>query len=191
MNFNKVIFIALVLTVLVFAYSGFGLAFPGNGGGWMMNHFNGYGYSDNLQQDYDPLDLEDQQREALGEEREVYMDKRIELQTELREINFELREILLLDGTDEEIANLKNKINILQTDLLNLETNYWQGIGEILTVEQIEELKGLFEDRDSNDSYTWGPVMGGFRRHRMDGRGFNPGARAQSFTNNSLCPFGF
>ncbi len=191
MKFKKFIFVALILTVLVLTVSGFGFAFSGNGGRGMMNHFNAYGYYDGTQQNYNPLDLDDQQRETLRVEREEYMDKRIELQVELREINFELRELLILGGTDEEIANLKIEINILQTDLLNVRTDYWQDIQEFLTVDQIEKVKGLFEEQESNDSYTREPAMGGFRRHGMAGRGFNPSARNQSFSNNSLCPFAF
>ncbi len=116
----------------------------------------------------------------------------VEMQTELRNFNLELRELLVSDKPDEDIANIKNKINMVQNNLLDLKTDYWLGLGEVLTEEQIEQAKELFVNQEDGVTYPRGGMrMYGFREQRMHGRGFYGGGRSQMFPNSRMCPFGF
>lgn len=192
MKYNKLIIGGMVLALLVVAFSSSGFAFAGFGHGRMMYNNVHPGFNEN-QQAANPLNLTEEQRDILREERDIFVDERLEMQTELRNLNLELRELLVSDGTDEDIANIKNKINILQNNLLDLKTDYWLGLGEVLTEEQIEQAKELFVNQEDGATYPRGPGMGmyGFRGQRMLGSGFNGGGRSQMFPNSRICPFEF
>ena len=194
MKNNKLILAVLIFGLMTLTFSSTGFAFPGNGWRGMMNFHMGSGYSNNVQEDYNPLDLNEEQQELLKERREEFIDKYMELDKEMHELNLELIDLIMSNSKDEDIDTMKGKITTLQNNLLDIRTEYWKGLQVVLTNEQLEELNNIFKNRESKSTYYEGSGMGihGFWGGRMKaGRNFYPGMRYQFSPNSFGCPFGF
>jgi len=146
---KKIISMVMVLALLVVGFSLSSEAFggpqsKGNVGGAYGNKGNYNNVSQQYEGNYNnPLDLDDEQLEQIEEIREDFFENRENLQEKLQENNYELRQALLNNENEEVIANLRTKINNLQSDINNQRVNYWGKIQNVLTDNQLEELKSL------------------------------------------------
>jgi Spy/CpxP family protein refolding chaperone len=177
---KKIISVVMVFSLMVVGMSLTSKAFGGHngmmGGPGYNNQSNGYqrpyhngqqygGYSSN------PLDLSEEQQDKITDIREKFFEKSIELNEQLQEVNWNLREMIYKNGTSEEITNLRNKMNNLQIELDNLRINYWEDLKEKLTKEQLEKLSE-FQSEENEQGY--GPYQNrGFGQQRMMGPGFS------------------
>lgn len=143
---KKVISYVLVLGLLV---AGFSMTTSAFGGSHHERGFNqnrqvsakvGTNYNAN------PLELTEEQLDELGDIRDDFFDKREDKREELQETNFDLRELLLNDGSDEKVASHRTKLNNLQSDINNLRINYWKDVKNVLNEEQIAEMNKLQEE---------------------------------------------
>lgn len=194
MKYSKFILSVLAFSLIVLTFSSAVFAFPGYDRRGMMNYHMGYGYYNKVYEEYNPLDLTEEQQEILSEKREGLIDNYIELGKELRELNIELRALIISNSDDEDIATLKDKINSLQNDLVDIKSDYWKRLQEVLSDEQLEKLDDIFKDIENESFYPVGPGMRtpGFWGGRMPaGRGFYPGGRYRLAPNSFVCPFGF
>lgn len=136
MKIKKIVTVVLVLSLVVVGFSSMGIAY----GGFARR---GFGQHLRIRQKefFDELDLSDEQTEVLSSIKEEFFTERIKLQEELRELNRELTKLILSDATTEEIAGIRNKINILQNNMLDIKTNHLEDLKENLTEKQLEIVK--------------------------------------------------
>ena len=163
---KKILSIVMVLALLVVGFSFSSEAFggpqgKGNVGGAYGNKGNYQGNYSNPSQQYEgnynnPLDLDEGQLEQMEEIREDFFESREKLQEELQEVNYELRQSLLNNENEEVIANLRTKINNLQSDINNQRVSYWEKIQNILTDTQLEELKDLENEYGAKGNFGRG-----------------------------------
>lgn len=132
---KKLISGLLVLSLIVVGISSVGFAFGGPGG-----KFNSGGPYYNQQVYNNPLDLTEEQEEKLEDLYEDFFDRREDIIDELRDKNDDLRE-LVLNETSNNITGLKDEIEKLQNQLLNLRIEHWNELKNILTSEQLEKLE--------------------------------------------------
>jgi len=143
---KKIISMILVLGLLVTGFSLSIDAFGGpKGGNNGVQTTKGYNQNDVQRNFYNnPLDLDDSQMEKMNEARNDFFEKREDLQSELQGLNSELKELVMENADDEEIATIRTKINNLQSELENSRVNYWNQVKNILTEEQIAEMNNNF-----------------------------------------------
>lgn len=144
------IFAGILILTIVFGSIGIANAFGGPGGNMGYN-----------QQEVNPLNLTEEQENKFEDIQENFWENREEKVEELLETNDDLRELYFENGEKEEIEKLKEKINIIQTELNQLRFNFWDEVRSILTDEQLEEL----EDSYSGIGYN----KHGFSGHRRRG----------------------
>jgi len=137
---KKIITGLMVLSLIVVGGAGVSLAYGGPEGKGMSRMNDQRPYYENRQYQNNPFDLSEEELNEFTEIKEEFFEEREELVNNLRENNRQLRELILSGADDEEIANLRNKINVLQNDVMNMRTEQFTGLKEILSDEQIEEL---------------------------------------------------
>ena len=181
---KKIISTVLVLGLLV---AGFSLSIDAFGG--PQGGPGNKGYNQNRSQvtsDYNnPLDLSEEQIDQMEGIRDDFYSNREELQEKLQETNYELKEVLRENGSDGEVASLRTKINNLQSDITNLRINYWEKVQNVLTDEQVAEMKeleeeygkvgfGMYGGMNSRFGYSdQGNFQGGFGRGVKGNRNYN------------------
>jgi Spy/CpxP family protein refolding chaperone len=140
---KKIITGLLALALIVVIAAGVSMAYGGSGGIGMKRL-----YIENRQYINNPLELSEEEIDKFGEFKEEFFEKRNELTNELRDKNRELSNLILANASDEEISNLRNEINVLQNNLMNIRTDQLNGIKGMLSDEQLEELLDM--DRSAN-----------------------------------------
>lgn len=194
MKLNKKFNVLIFTVVLIFSISIFVLAFPGYGHhrGMNNNYMNQGGYS-NVQPEYNPLNLTDEQIALLREKGREYVDTNIELRQEMRKLNSELRYLITSNESEEEkIVNIQNKISDLQASLLDQRIAHWQQLQEVFTSEQLEIIN-KYRDEEGNryNNFPMGPGMMGYGfQSRGLSKGYRHGMR-NNYNQNNYCPYGF
>ena len=150
----------LIAYLLVFGLvlTGFSMTTSAFGG-----HHHGGGFNQNRRdEDYNrnPLDLTEEQLDVMDDVRDDFFDEREELGEEMMEANFELRELIINDGSSEKIAELKEEVNRLQTKMNNLRFSFWQEMKEVLSEEQIEEMQDFEEEYNGHRFMGFGMGFG-------------------------------
>lgn len=143
---KKIVVIILVLSLAVLGFSSFSLA---------DGKFN-----------RNPLDLSEEQQATFKELHEEFNQNIREVSAQLREENLQLRELTLTGGTEEEISQVRQKINLLQNQLLTVRTNFWGSLKEILTPEQLQAIEDLEKDFKAGPTRDKWKQKGGFERRR-------------------------
>ncbi len=141
---KKMITALLVFSLIVVGVSTVSSAYNGYGntkGRPFADSQREYNYRQN-----NPLDLTEEQLEKMDTLHNDFFAERDETRENLWEANSQLRELQLNNAGEQEIAELRNKINNLQTELNNLRFNHQENIKNMLTEEQIEELKEFHDD---------------------------------------------
>lgn len=141
---KKILIIALMGLILALGVSSYSLAYGGGsgfrpGGGFMyygMHHGPGY-------QDRNPLNLTEEQKTQLRELQDDHFSQMDDRHQELLDLNNQLREAVLA-GDEELISGLKDKIDSLENELIDFKVNYWRGLQDIMTEEQLLEIEEGF-----------------------------------------------
>ncbi|QTL97168.1 periplasmic heavy metal sensor [Iocasia frigidifontis] len=141
---KKILITALMALILALGVSSYSLAYGGGpafrpGGGFMhygMHHGPGY-------QDRNPLDLTEEQQTQLRELQDEHFSQMEDNHQELFDLNNQLREAVFAGG-EELISGLKDKIGSLENELTDLRVDYWRGLQDILTEEQLLEMEEWF-----------------------------------------------
>ncbi len=190
---KKIITVLMVMTLIFAGVSVVGAArggFYGRGGmgpGYSMGY--GAGYSGNQNH----LDLSDEQQEKLQEINENFFAKRDELREQLWDTNQKLKELVYSDTSAEEVDNLRNQINSLQTEMNNLRFSHNDEIKAVLTEEQLTKFEEYFNGNPGqNNSQSYGPgFMGGPGGYgHMGFRGYGPGSMMGSGNFRGYAPMG-
>lgn len=157
----------MVLGLIVSGISAQTMAFGGHGmmgGGFRGNYYNNQaqpGYN------YQPMDLTEEQEEELAKLRDEYFAKTDELRIELRDINWEMRDLYGEEDSSEEFDLLEEKMNGIYDQLEEIQADHQEKVTAILTEEQLEEL----EENSYGQNFR-GPGMMGYGLGMM---GYGPG----------------
>ncbi|MTI59890.1 MAG: hypothetical protein FH762_07875 [Firmicutes bacterium] len=164
---KKIFIIVLMGLVLALGVSTYSLAYGGPAAwpdhGFMRMH-HGPRY-----QDRNPLDLTEEQQTQWRELQDEYFFQMEDNHQELFDLNNQLREAVLA-GDEGLINGLKDKIDSLENELIDLRVDYWRGLQDILTEEQLLEIEEGFDKKGR-----------GFR-----GRGMGMGPYDNAY---GICPY--
>ncbi len=104
--------------------------------------------------DYRQVELAESQIDKMSEYRAEFYNESEELRDQLRELNWELRDLYMKDAANEEIGRVKDEIEVLAEEMNEMRTANQEKIQSILTDEQlqvIEENKENFQNRFDDD----------------------------------------
>lgn len=158
----------LVMTFLVTAFVGMTYA-----QGPQAKH--GGGYSDDAQ-NYGvgsrQIELTESQIDKMSEYRAEFYNESEEIRDQLRELNWELRDLYMKDVSNEEMGRVKDEIEVLAEEMNEMRTANQEKMQSILTDEQlemIEENRASFQSRFDDDR------SGRFNRDSQFGPGMMDG----------------
>ncbi len=133
------------------------------------------------------IELAESQINKMSEYRAEFYNESEELRDQLRELNWELRDLYMKNATNEEIGRVKDEIEVLTEELYQMRTANQEKIQSILTDEQlqmIEENSAYLQNRFDDDRFgrfnrdsQFGPgMMDGRSGYRsFQGRNFDQG----------------
>lgn len=176
---KKIAVYFIVASLLIVGLSSYGFAFGGRGGhgfGMAGHGYMTWGYNQNVYQ-ANPLDLTEEQQEKLAELQEEFITESNELRSDLWDKQTELHEKIYEGASTQVIDALKVQINKFQEQLLDFQIGHLTKTSDILTDEQLEEVKEFYTDNN-----TFGRVYRG-----LGGRGFaGPGFGGPGFGGRGM-----
>jgi Spy/CpxP family protein refolding chaperone len=129
--------------------------------------------SRNFGSGYSQVEMTESQIDKMSEYRAEFYNESEEIRDQLRELNWELRDLYMKNATNEEIGRVKDEIQVLAEEMNEMRIENQEKIQSILTDEQlqmIEENSANFQNRFDDDRFgrfnrdsQFGPGM-------MDGR---------------------
>jgi Spy/CpxP family protein refolding chaperone len=148
------------------------------------------------------IELAESQINKMSEYRAEFYNESEELRDQLRELNWELRDLYMKNAANEEIGRVKDEIQVLSEELYKMRIENQEKIQSILTEEQlqmIEENRASFQNRFDDDRFGrfnrdshFGPGMmdgrSGYRsfqgRNFEQGYGMRSGMRGNRFNQD-------
>lgn len=192
----------LVMAFLVTAFVGLTYAHGPMGKGGYNSEYNAnpgnYGVG------YRQIELTESQLDKISEYRKEFYNESEELRDQLRDLNWELRDLYMTDASNEEIGALEDKIEVVVEELNQKRTANQEKIESILTEEQLQQIEenrnnfeNRFQDRDFDrfgrrfsdnrfdDRFSYRSQMGPGMMNGYRGYGnMGPGMMGQGFSNN-------
>jgi Spy/CpxP family protein refolding chaperone len=158
----------LVLTFVLTAFVGMTYAQGPQGKYGRVNSDDARSYGIGYRQ----IELAESQIDKMSEYRAEFYNESEELRDQLRELNWELRDLYMKDASNEEIGKIKDEIEVIAEELSQMRAANQDKIQSILTDEQlemIEENRVSFQNRFDDDRF------GRFNRDFQSGPGMMDG----------------
>ncbi|MFW6280647.1 MAG: Spy/CpxP family protein refolding chaperone [Halanaerobium sp.] len=161
---KKLLTVFLVLTFVLTAFVGMTYAKGSQGKYGRVNSDEARSYGTAYRQ----IELTESQIDKISEYRAEFYDESEELRDQLRELNWELRDLYLKNASNEEMGRIKDEIEVVAEDLSQMRAANQDKIKSILTDEQLEIIE---ENRTSSQNRFDDHRFGRFNKDSQSGPG--------------------